>query len=68
MGFNLFYSVPGRRQRHIEIPGFYLGFVSDEDVKQLHYGLKKKSNNEPSVSSVKQSAIQLAKNRKDGKK
>ena len=67
MSFNLFYSVPGRRQRFISMPDLYLEYVSNEDTSQLSYGLRQHSNNEPAVSTVRDSAIKLAKQRKEGK-
>ena len=66
MSFNLFYNVPGRHQRFVELPDFYIGFVSTEDASQLRHGLNEINNNEPAISTVRQSVIQLAKQRKDG--
>lgn len=68
MSFNLFYAIPGRRQRFVELPDFYMGFASSEDVNQLRHGLKQKCNNEPATSTVRDSAIRLAKRRKEGKR
>jgi len=67
MTFSLPYISKGRQHRRIEMPDYYLGFVSTEDVKQLRFGLRLKIQNEPSIAALKNSAIALAKQRKENK-
>lgn len=67
MSFTLPYISKGRRHQRIELPDFYFGFVSKEDVFQLQYGLRQKIQTEPTVSRIRNSAILLAKHRKEHK-
>ncbi len=66
MSFSLPYLHQGRGRKRMELPDFYLGFVSSEDLSQICHGLKEKTQNRPSESRVRNSAILLAKKRKEG--
>lgn len=66
MSFNLTYTTL-RRCHLIRMPDFYLGFVSTEDLNQLHYGLSQKNQTEPNQQTIRQAAINLAKHRIQGK-
>ncbi len=66
MSFSLPYLHNGRGRRRMELPDFYLGFISSEDISQICHGLKDKTKNSPSDSRVRNSAILLAKKRKEG--
>ena len=67
MSFTLPYISNGHRRHRIELPDFYLGFVSSEDLNQISHGLKDKTKNQPSVSRLRNSAIILAKHRRENK-
>lgn len=66
MTFKLPYIAPKSRRGCIELPDFYLGFVSSEDVNQLSAGLMFKNKTYPIPAALKHSVIQLAKQRKEG--
>lgn len=69
MSFQLPYICKnGRHKQFIHIPDFYSGFASAEDINQIAHGLFIKNKNQPALSNIKQSAINLAKQRKEGKR
>lgn len=67
MSFRLPYVSKGRRTRFIDLPDFYMNFVSAEDVNQLAHGLHSKTNNEPQLNSLRNATISLAKQRRESK-
>lgn len=67
MSFILPYLCKGGRDRLIDLPDTYLNFVTAEDVNQIAHGLHQQSSSEPELRILRNSTIQLAKQRKDYK-
>ena len=65
MSFKLPYCSQGKHTRFIDMPDFYMNFVSAEDVNQLAHGLRIKTNNEPQLCSLRNATINLAKQRRE---
>ena len=65
MSFQLPYICKkGRNKRFVHLPDFYFNFVKSEDVSQIFHGLNDKKGKEPNDSQIRQSTINLAKQRR----
>lgn len=67
MTFKLPYICKSGRNHFINLPNAYLGFVCSEDANQINHGLSQNTDKKPSQQTLRQSAINLAKQRRDRK-